>query len=90
LALIDKPLFSIWKKYHYLVLRLAVSQSLFLVEVSLHDDTAWRQLSRGILSEPFVPKDGSLCCVKLICEDWGVVNAGEYLKFTIFLDCFNC
>ena len=31
-------------------------------------------------ASPIIPKDGSLCCVKLICEYWGVVNGVEYLK----------
>jgi len=30
-----------------------------------------------------VLKDGSLCCVKLICEYWGVVNTARYLKVTL-------
>ena len=51
-ALVDKSLFSIWHRIYYLDLGLAYGQSLFLVEVSLRDDTAWRLLSRGILSEP--------------------------------------
>jgi len=35
---------------------------------------------------PNVSKDGSLCCVKLICEDWRVVNVAEFLKVLICND----
>jgi hypothetical protein len=31
-------------------------------------------------ASPNVPKDGSHCCIKLSCEDWGVVNEVGYLK----------
>ena len=34
-------------------------------------------------ASPNVPKDGSLGCLKLNCEDWAVVNAGEYLKVSV-------
>jgi hypothetical protein len=50
--LVDKLLFSILHRSHYFNLGLALSQSAFLVEVSLRDDAAWRLLSRGILCEP--------------------------------------
>jgi len=36
-------------------------------------------------ASPNVPKDGSLGCVKLNCEDWAVVNAAEYKKLVIFI-----
>ena len=49
-----------FKLTHETLLTMIVGQSMFLVEVSLRDETAWRLLSRGILSVPFVPKDGSL------------------------------
>ena len=55
-TLVDKPLFSILQRSHYLNLRLALGQSLFLVEVSLHDDAAWRLLSRGILGRALRPE----------------------------------
>ena len=54
-ALVEKPLFSILHRTNYLDLRLALSPIQFPVEVSLHDDTAWRQLPCGILSEPLCP-----------------------------------
>ncbi len=38
------------------------------------------------LGGPLVPKDGSLCCVELICEYWGVVNVAEFLKVLICND----
>jgi len=46
---------------------LALGQSNFLVEDSLRDDSAGPVLSRAeILSEPYVPKDGSPCCIELV------------------------
>jgi len=55
-VLVDKSLFSILQKYHYLNLRLALGQSLFLVEVSLHDDSAVPVLSCGILGRALRPE----------------------------------
>jgi hypothetical protein len=55
-ALVENDLFSIWQKYHYPDLRLALGQSGFPVEVSLHDDAAMPVLSGAkILGKPLCP-----------------------------------
>lgn len=55
-ALVEQPLFSILQKYPYPDLRLAFGQSLFPVEVSLHDDAAVPVLSgANIPGEPLYP-----------------------------------
>jgi hypothetical protein len=54
--LVENDLFSIWHKIDYLNRRLALGQSWFTVEVSLHDDAAVPVLSRTkILGEPWYP-----------------------------------
>jgi len=36
-------------------------------------------------ASPYVRKDGSPCLYQLVCEDWKVVNAGEYIKVVTLL-----
>jgi len=70
---VENDFFAILQKYPYLDHGLALGQSRFPVEVSLHDDTARRLLSRArILGEPLCPK-GRLA----MCESTQCVRIGE-------------
>jgi len=75
------------QKYLYHNLRLACRQSVFLVEVSLHDDAAVPVLSRAkILWRALVSVRTARHVESIsMCEDWRVVNAMELIKVCIFI-----